>query len=62
MLNKSNNTQMKNLIEIKTNYYNEFLETRLKKSQYEVEWIVDGVLKTEFFDTKKEAIIFLKNL
>lgn len=53
---------MKNLIEIKTNYYNEFLETRLKKSQYEVEWIENGILKTKFFDTKKEAILFLKSL
>jgi len=53
---------MKNLIEFKANYYNEFLEKRVVNNYYEVEWIEDGVIKTKFFDTKQEAESFIDNL
>jgi len=53
---------MKNLIESKGSYYNEFLEKRVISNHYEVEWIENGVLKTKFFSTREKAELFIKKL
>ena len=53
---------MKNLIESKGSYHNEFLEKRVISNHYEVEWIENGVLKTKFFSTREKAELFIKKL